>query len=84
MHYWSKLEVPFNVFVVDLPDEPESALDRWNETLKQTARDALASAERMAGESTKVLKAAVKARGVLEYQLAQLFQTTQPQQEVEA
>lgn len=81
-HYWSKLEVPFSMFVVDLPTETESALDRWNETLKQTAQGALASAERMAGESAKALKAAVKARGVLEYQLAQVFQTTQPQKEV--
>jgi CRISPR system Cascade subunit CasA len=79
--FWSKLEVPFYEFLQTMPDD-ESAIDRWNETLKQTAREALAVAERMAGETVKALKAAVKARGVLEYQLAQVFQTTQPQQEV--
>jgi CRISPR type I-E-associated protein CasA/Cse1 len=81
-HYWSKLEVPFNLFIVDLPADPESALDRWYETLRQTVRDALTSAERMAGESVNALKAAVRARGVLEYQLNQLFQSQL--QEVEA
>ena len=83
-HYWSKLEVPFNTFVVDLPAEPESALARWNETLQQTAWDALASAERMAGENTRALKAAVKARGALAYELKKLFEENQPQQEVTA
>jgi CRISPR system Cascade subunit CasA len=74
-HYWAKLEVPFNLFIVDLPADPESALDRWYEILQQTARDALTSAERMAGESANALKAAVRARGALEYQLNQLFQS---------
>jgi len=71
--FWSRLEVPFYEFLQALPDD-ESALDRWYKTLQQTARDALTSAERMAGESVNALKAAVKARGVLEYQLNQLFQ----------
>lgn len=78
--YWSQLEVPFNLFIVDLPADPESALERWYETLQQTAKDALDGAERMAGESAKALKAAVRARGVLEYQLKQLFQPTQLQE----
>jgi hypothetical protein len=63
------------LFIVDLPADPEVALDRWYETLQQTARDALTSAERMAGENVNALKAAVRARGVLEYQLNQLFQS---------
>lgn len=83
-HYWSKLEVPFNLLIVDLPANPESALDRWYETLKQAARDALTSGERMAGESPNALKAAVKARGVLESQLKKLFEENQLQQEAEA
>lgn len=83
-HYWSKLETPFNQLVVELPTENESAIDRWNKTLQQTAWDALASAERMAGENTHALKAAVKARGVLAYELKKLFEETQLQQEVQA
>lgn len=78
--YWSQLEVPFNLFIVGLPSDPESALDDWYATLQQTAREALDGAERMAGESVNALKAAVKARGVLAYQLNQLFQPTQLQE----
>ena len=83
-HYWSKLETSFSLLVVELPTNPESSLARWNETLQQTAWDALASAERMAGENTKALKAAVKARGVLAYEFKKLFEELQPQQEVTA
>jgi len=81
--FWSKLEVPFYEFLQTMPED-ESSLAHWNETLQQTAWDALASAERMAGENTKALKAAVKARGVLAYELKKLFEELQPQQEVTA
>ncbi len=81
--FWSKLEVPFYEFLQTMPED-ESSLAYWNETLQQTAWDALASAERMAGENTKALKAAVKARGVLAYELKKLFEELQPQQEVTA
>jgi CRISPR system Cascade subunit CasA len=80
-HYWSKLEVPFNFFIVDLPADPESAIDLWYKTLQQTVWDAFESAERMAGENTHALKAAVKAHGVLASELKKLFQPTQLQQE---
>jgi CRISPR system Cascade subunit CasA len=82
--YWSKLETPFSLFVVELPTNYELAIDHWKQTLQQTAWDALENAERMAGESTKALKATVKARGVLAYELGKLFEELQPQQEVTA
>ncbi len=77
--FWSRLEISFYEFLQALPED-ESALDRWYETLQQTAKDALTSAEHMAGESINALKAVVKARGVLAYQLNQLFQPTQLQE----
>jgi CRISPR type I-E-associated protein CasA/Cse1 len=80
-NYWSKLETPFSLLVVELPTNPESAIARWKEILQQTAWDALRSAERMAGESTAALKAAVKAEGVLYGELKKLFEVIQPQQE---
>jgi CRISPR system Cascade subunit CasA len=83
-HYWSQLEANFNLLIMDLPADPEPAMARWNETLRQTAREALTAAERMAGENTKALKAAVKARGALEYELKKVFAETQPTQEVKA
>lgn len=81
--YWSKLEVSFYEFLQAMPVD-ESALERWNETLQRTAREALQSAIRMAGESTRALKAAVKANGILEHELKQLFESPQLQQEVQA
>lgn len=81
--FWSRLEVSFYEFLQSMPDD-ESALDDWYATLQQTAREALDGAERMAGESVNALKAAVKARGVLESQLKKLFEENQLQQEAEA
>jgi CRISPR system Cascade subunit CasA len=77
--FWSRLEISFYEFLQALP-ENESAFDHWHKTLQQTAREALDGAERMAGESANALKAAVKARGVLAYQLNQLFPPTQLQE----
>lgn len=81
--FWSKLETPFYEYLETMPKD-ESALARWKDILQQTAWDALSNAERMAGENTHALKAAVKARGVLAYELKKLFEETQPQQEVKA
>lgn len=82
--YWSQLEVPFNDFIYSLPIDSESAIKQWTERLQQTAKDALASAERMAGENANALKAAVRANGILRGELKKLFGEIQPQQEVEA
>ena len=78
--FWSKLETPFNVFLQALPND-STAMDRWKEILQQTAKGALAGAERFAGESTSALKAAVRANGVLHGELKKLFSEIQTQQE---
>lgn len=80
-YFWSRLEVPFYEFLQTMPDNPESALARWKETLYETAWDALRSAIRMAGENTKALKAATRAEGVLYGELKKLFPELQPQKE---
>jgi CRISPR system Cascade subunit CasA len=82
--FWSRLEVPFYEFLQTMPDNPESALARWKETLYETAWEALKSAERMAGENTKALKAATRADGVLYGELKKLFPELQPQKEATA
>lgn len=79
-YYWSKLEIPFSVFLQTLPNDP-TAIEEWKKTLQQTAWEALANAERMAGESTYALKATVRARGVLAYELTKLFAELQLQKE---
>lgn len=78
--FWSKLETPFNIFIQNLPND-SSAMDRWKETLQKTAWDSLAGAERFAGESTNAIKAAVRARGLLAYELKKLFSETEIQKE---
>jgi len=82
--FWSRMEIPFYEFLQDMPDNPDAALNRWYKTLQQTAWDALASAEGMAGESVHALKAAVKAHGVLAVELKKLFQENQIQKEATA
>lgn len=81
--YWAKLETPFMRFIEELPTD-SSAMDRWKETLQKTAWDSLAGAERLAGESTTALKAAVKARGTLAYELKKLFSEIEIQKEATA
>ena len=78
--FWSKLEVPFYEFLQTMPED-KSAIDRWYQIIQQTAWDALKSAIRMAGESTKALKAAVRAEGVLYGELKKLFEENQSQKE---
>ncbi len=78
--FWSALEVPFLEFLQDLPNDP-SAMNRWKEALKRIAWESLSTAERMAGESSNALKAAVKADGVLGGGLKDLFSENEPQKE---
>lgn len=62
--YWSQLETPFQTFLVTLPQKPE-AYETWKEIVQQSAWDALEQAINLAGEGKRILKAAVKARGIL-------------------
>lgn len=79
--FWSALDVPFLEFLQALPNDP-SAMERWKETLRKTAWNALSGAERLAGESTTALKAAVRARGVLSGELKKLFSTIEEKEAV--
>ncbi len=71
--YWAALEVPFLHLLQALPIEGEAALRAWQRTLKETARQSLEAAIRMAGENARALRAAVRARGQLEGRLKKLF-----------
>lgn len=70
--YWQRLELPFLRLLEDLPHEP-GAVDFWNETLRQTAWEALEQAAKAAGDDPAALKAAVRARSLLEYSLQEIF-----------
>ncbi len=65
--YWPHLETPFTGFVTDLPRDRQGALDRWLETVQNTARRAYTEATRRMDDPQRGLKALTLARGTLEY-----------------
>jgi CRISPR system Cascade subunit CasA len=68
--YWSALEIPFLNLLTSLPDDPDTALTKWRLEVRQSAWDALEHAIKLSGESTRCLKAAVRAREQLARGLA--------------
>lgn len=73
--YWSRLEVPFQHFMSDLPADPEEAMDSWKATLQNTARRAFEEAASSFDDPLRGLKAATLARGTLEIGLARALKT---------
>lgn len=70
--FWGALELPFLRLIEELPDcPPEESLDRWRATTRRAAFDALAAAERLAGDGTAALKASAQARRLLAHLLAE-------------
>jgi CRISPR system Cascade subunit CasA len=80
--YWGALELPFLRLLEGLPADPGTAMNEWEDTLKQTAWLVLEKAADQAGDSVHALKAAVRARGVLGHGLKELF--PEPEKEVSA
>jgi len=72
--YWSRLEVPFQCFLRDLPRDRQAALDDWIETLQRTARNAFNEAAEGVGDPLRGLKAVTLARGTLEYLMARAIE----------
>lgn len=77
--YWAVLEVPFFELMQNLPQDRDTALGVWKKYLCTAAWQALEHAVEMAGETPKVWKGAVKARGKLGYLLKN--QLEDPQKE---
>ena len=77
--YWSALELSFFEFLQALPADP-AALTRWKEAVRKAAWKALESAERLAGESARALKGAVRARGILGAALKEWLPESQPEE----
>jgi hypothetical protein len=68
--YWSRLEVKFQSFVRDLPQDRQAALEDWVKTLQRTARDAFTKAAEGVSDPIRGLKAVTLARGTLERNMA--------------
>ena len=75
--YWSRLEVPFQSFVCDLPRDRRAALDDWIKTLQQTARHAFNEAAEGVSDPIRGLKAVTMARGTLERNMARVIEPKQ-------
>jgi len=73
--YWSRLEVPFQYFLRDLPAGQQAALESWTTTLQNTARHAFEEAAAGVDDPLRGLKAATLARGVLEGGMARALKT---------
>jgi CRISPR system Cascade subunit CasA len=73
--YWSRLEVKFQSFVCDLPQDRQAALDDWVETLQRTARDAFTEATEGVRDPIRGLKAITLARGTLERLMARALES---------
>lgn len=71
--YWAALEAPFFQFMRALPSKGEEAINQWDFVLQETARSTFDYAARMAGDDARALRASVRARGQLIYNLEQLF-----------
>jgi CRISPR system Cascade subunit CasA len=71
--FWGTLEIPFSHLLTGLPIEPDSAMAAWKSILKDMSWKALERAADQAGNSVQSLKAAVRARSILGYQLKQLL-----------
>jgi len=73
--YWSRLEVKFQSFVCDLPQDRQAALDDWVETLQRTVRDAFTEAAEGVSDPIRGLKAITLARGTLERLMARALES---------
>jgi len=73
--YWSRLEVEFQGFVCDLPQDHQAALGGWVKTLQRTARGAFTEAAEGVSDPTRGLKAITLARGTLEKNMARVIES---------
>jgi CRISPR system Cascade subunit CasA len=71
--YWSSLELPFRRTLEMLPNEQDSAIRAWQETLRRAAWRALERATEEVGATPRGLKAFVRARSQLGGGLAKVL-----------
>ncbi len=65
LFFWGNLESHFYNLITALPKNRDEAMTGWQNVLQETAWSALEHAIKLAGNSILVLKASVKARGIL-------------------
>jgi len=91
--YWSRLEVPFSKFLVDLaadrtkredgsPEYGNTALPEWAATVRRTATSALGELTRSLDSSARSLKAGAVAKRTFDRHLARTLPNPDKQEEV--
>jgi len=73
-NYWGMLEQPFFDLLVALPNQSESAIEKWKNIVKAAARTAFDRAVALAGESISVWKAEASARRMLNAVLKKILE----------
>lgn len=71
-YFWSRLEPSFARLVEDLPNEPERAVQAWDEELCGLVRQAFEQAVQMVGEA-RAFSAYGQTAGIFEWQLKCVF-----------
>ncbi|GAB4535581.1 MAG: type I-E CRISPR-associated protein Cse1/CasA [Anaerolineales bacterium] len=74
--YWAALEPAFFTLLLDLPADPSAAHAAWDEALRTAARQTFERTARMAGESTRALRAVARAENQLYGSLKKVFEPT--------
>jgi len=74
--YWNRLETFFYLFLNSLPDDPDRALNNWNQALRLSARAAYNQTVHGMGDTPKVMKAAALTGKRLGYALNKVLGNT--------
>ena len=75
--YWSQLEAHFYRLIQDLPNDPDTAKEKWREHLKRVANNAFNQAIAHAGADRRAQRAIVKAEEQFRFGLARLLNIKQ-------
>ncbi len=71
--YWASLDIPFQIFIVELARDEEKALAAWRSQLRQSAQMAFDQAAEYVGSDGRSFKAIVRGESYLNYRLNELL-----------
>jgi hypothetical protein len=72
-NYWAGLDIPFQIFIIELAQGEEAALNHWHEHLRRAALDAFEQTTAGVGSNSRSFKAVVRGEDYLKYRLAEIL-----------